>query len=81
MMARLSHRPTYRDILHFADAAERLGGCTIRKEMRTVPASNFIGLLSLQLDEGDEVEVLDSGGKAWKIVRELVKTEESICVK
>lgn len=58
---RIARPLTSRDIGQLADAAEKLGGIYVRKDGRTVPASNFIGLLSLCLKPGDTVDILNSG--------------------
>lgn len=60
---RVARPLTGRDIGKLADTAEKLGGVYVRKDGRTVPASNFIGLLSLCLKPGDTIEILNNGGE------------------
>lgn len=73
---RIARPLTCRDIGQIADTAEKLGGVYVRKDGRTVPASNFIGLLSLCLKPGDTVEILNNGGEDAGMFAALLNNKE-----
>lgn len=73
---RVARHLTGRDIGQLADTAEKLGGVYVRKDGRTVPASNYIGLLSLCLKPGDTVEILNGSGESVEAIAALLYSKE-----
>lgn len=61
---RIAQTLTVREIMRITDTAEKLGGITLQIDDFTLPASDFIGFLSLRLQPGDILEISDNGNGA-----------------